>query len=126
MQIIDTTADLPAGKIFYRDAGDAGVLVVFLHAASGNSMLWEHQVPAFTAAGFRFIALDHRATARGSNSSALLDGLLAKLNLDRCHLLGTAAGGGRSMMLIPSMAVMTSSGGKFEKRRMKPDMVRPS
>ena len=97
MQITDTTAELPAGKVFYRDSGGAGVPVVFLHAASGNSMLWEHQIPAFTAAGLRFIALDHRATARGSNSSALIDGLLARLNVYRCHLLGTAAGGGAAL-----------------------------
>ena len=97
MQITDTTADLPAGKVFYRDACGAGVPVVFLHAASGNSMLWEHQIPAFTAAGFRFIAIDHRAAARGSNSSLLIDGILAKLEIDRCHLLGTAAGGGAAL-----------------------------
>ena len=96
-QITDTKAELPAGKVFYRDSGGAGVPVVFLHAASGNSMLWEQQIPAFTGAGFRFIALDHRAAARGSNSSALLDGLLAKLAIDRCHLLGTAAGGGAAL-----------------------------
>lgn len=97
MHVIDATADLPAGKVFYRDSGGAGVPVVFLHAASGNSMLWEHQIPAFTAAGFRVIAIDHKATARGSNSSALIDGVLTKLNIDRCHLLGTAAGGGAAL-----------------------------
>ena len=95
--ITDITLDLPAGKVFYRDSGGAGTPVVFLHAASGNSMLWEHQIPAFTAAGFRFLAIDHRATARGSNSSALIDGLIAKLNIERCHLLGTAAGGGAAL-----------------------------
>jgi len=97
VQVIDATADLPAGKVFYRDSGGAGVPVVFLHAASGNSMLWKFQIPAFTGAGYRFIALDHRATARGSNSSALLAGLLAKLHIERCHLLGTAAGGGAAL-----------------------------
>src|SRR6185436_17308592 len=54
-------------------------------------------IPAISDAGFRFIALDHRATARGSNSSALLDGLLAKLGIEHCHLLGTAAGGGAAL-----------------------------
>ena len=97
MTVIDATANLPAGRVFYRDSGGAGVPVMFLHAASGNSMLWEFQIPAFTAAGFRFVALDHRATARGSNSSALLDGLLARLGIERCHLLGTAAGGGAAL-----------------------------
>ncbi len=95
--VTDTTAELPAGRVFYRDSGGAGVPVVFLHAASGSSMLWEYQIPAFTAAGLRFIAIDHRATARGSNSSALIDGVLTKLNVDRCHLLGTAAGGGAAL-----------------------------
>ena len=97
MPVIDTTADLTAGRIFYRDSDSAGVPVVLLHAASGNSMLWEFQLPAFIAAGFRCVALDHRAAARGSNSSALLDGLLAKLGIERCHLLGTAAGGGAAL-----------------------------
>jgi pimeloyl-ACP methyl ester carboxylesterase len=96
-EVADVTIDLPAGKVFYRDSGGTGVPVVFLHAASGNSMLWEHQIPAFTAAGFRFIAIDHRATTRGSNSSALIDGLLSHLKIDRCHVLGTAAGGGATL-----------------------------
>jgi pimeloyl-ACP methyl ester carboxylesterase len=83
--------------VFYRDAGGVGAPVVFLHAASGNSMLWEHQIPAFTAAGFRFIAIDHRAAARDSNSSALIGQLLSHLGIERCHLLGTAAGGGAAL-----------------------------
>jgi pimeloyl-ACP methyl ester carboxylesterase len=95
--VTNATADLPAGRVFYRDSGGTGTPVVFLHAASGNSMLWKFQIPAFTGAGFRFVALDHRATARGSNSSALLADLLAKLGIDRCHLLGTAAGGGAAL-----------------------------
>ena len=80
MSITGVTADLPAGQIFYRDSGADGAPVVFLHAASGNSALWEHQMTAVIDAGFRFIALDHRAAARGSNSTALLDGLLSGEN----------------------------------------------
>ena len=53
--------------------------------------------PTRIEAGFRFIAIDHRAAARGSNSSLLIDGILAKLEIDRCHLLGTAAGGGAAL-----------------------------
>jgi len=97
VSITGVTADLPAGQVFYRDSGGDGAPVVFLHAASGNSALWEHQITAVIGAGFRFIALDHRAAARGSNSTALLEGLLAKLNVGRCHLLGTAAGGGAAL-----------------------------
>lgn len=94
LQITDTTADLPCGKVFYRDSGGAGVPVVFLHAASGNSMLWEFQITAFIAAGYRFIAIDHRAAPRGSNSTALIHELVHRLGIERLHLLGTAAGGG--------------------------------
>ena len=107
--VTDATAQLPAGEIFYRDSGGDGAPVVFLHAASGNSALWEHQIPAVVGAGFRFIALDHRATARGSNSTALLDGLLAKLNVGRCHLLGTAAGGGAALQFALAHPVKVKS-----------------
>jgi len=61
---------------------------VFLHAGSGNARMWEHQVRAFTAAGFRFLAYDRRA------EGSALDELEAfAARLDRFHLVGTAAGG---------------------------------
>ena len=97
MQVTDTTADLPSGQVFNRDSGGTGVPVVFLHAASGNSMLWEYQIPAFTQAGYRFIAIDHRAAPRGGNSSAVIHELLTTLGIERLHLLGTAAGGGAAL-----------------------------
>ncbi len=97
MQVADISVELEPGNVFYRDSGGSGPPVVFLHAASGNSALWEHQIPAITACGFRFIALDHLAAPRGSNSTALLDALLNKLGIARCHLLGTAAGGGAAL-----------------------------
>jgi pimeloyl-ACP methyl ester carboxylesterase len=97
VQVTDTTADLACGKVFYRDSGGAGVPVVFLHAASGNSMLWEYQIAAFIAAGYRFIAIDHRAAPRGSNSSAMIQDLVTSLGIERMHLLGTAAGGGAAL-----------------------------
>ena len=134
MAVEDITADLPAGRIFYRDSGGAGVPVVFLHAASGNSSLWEFQIPAITGAGFRFIALDHRATARGSNSSALLEGLLAKLGIERCHLIGSAAGGGAALQFalahpdkLSSLVVANSIGFVLDREYL--DMssrIRPS
>ena len=56
MKVVDAVADLSTRPVFYRDSGGDGVPVVFLHAASGTSMMWEHQIPAFLAAGYRFIA----------------------------------------------------------------------
>lgn len=67
-----------------------GVPVVFLHAGSGNSRMWEHQIPAFTAAGCRFIAYDRGA---GGAAADELEALAAELRLERFHLVGTAAGG---------------------------------
>jgi pimeloyl-ACP methyl ester carboxylesterase len=63
---------------------------VFLHAGSGSSRMWEHQIPDFTGAGYRFIAYDRRAEGSAVDD---LEALAQHLGLDRFHLVGTAAGG---------------------------------
>ena len=95
-------ADLPGVRIWYRDTGGNGVPVVFLHAATGSSRVWEYQIPAFTASGYRLIAYDRRGFGRtvidpagiqpGTGSDDLL-ALLDHLRVDRFHVVGTAAGG---------------------------------
>src|SRR5712691_6305627 len=95
-------AELPGARIFYQDSGGGGTPVVFLHAATGSSRVWEYQIPAFTAAGYRFIAFDRRGWGRtvvdpagpqpGTGADDLL-GLLDRLTIERVHLVGTAAGG---------------------------------
>lgn len=97
--ITDHTVQLPTGQVFYRDSGGDGIPVVFLHAGSGNSKLWEFQIPAFTAAGYRFIAIDYRGVSNvGSNNyPALIHELVLKLGLPKFHLVGTAAGGGTGL-----------------------------
>jgi len=67
-----------------------GTPVVFLHAGSGDSRMWEHQIPAFTAAGYRFIAYDRSGQAAAADE---LEALAAHLGIERFHLVGTAAGG---------------------------------
>jgi pimeloyl-ACP methyl ester carboxylesterase len=52
--------------------------------------MWENQVPAFTAVGYRFIAYDRRTEGSAVDD---LEALAAHLVLDRFHLVGTAAGG---------------------------------
>jgi len=94
-------ATVPGARIFYRDSGGSGVPVVLLHAATGSSRVWEYQIPAFTAAGYRVIAFDRRGwgrttidsaeSPRGTAAGDLL-GLLDQLGLNRVHLAGTAAG----------------------------------
>ena len=44
-------ADLPGVRLWYRDSGGAGVPVVFMHAATGSSRVWEYQIPAFDGGG---------------------------------------------------------------------------
>jgi len=99
-------ADLPGVRLSYIDTGGTGVPVVLMHAATGSSRVWEHQLSAFTAAGYRVIAYDRRGygettvTASASQSHAAaddLDHLMTSLRIDRFHLLGTAAGGIVSM-----------------------------
>jgi pimeloyl-ACP methyl ester carboxylesterase len=94
-------ADLPGVRLFYTDSGGNGVPVVFLHSNTGSSRNWEHQVPAFTAAGFRFIAVDRRGWGRsvaqpGAQPGTAADdlhALMKYLHIDRFDLVGTAGGG---------------------------------
>src|SRR5260370_39605924 len=60
----ETYAQLPGVRVWYTDSGGSGVPVVFLHAATGSSRVWEYQIPAFTAAGYRVIAYDRRGHRR--------------------------------------------------------------
>ena len=101
MAINEGHADLPGVRLWYRDSGGPGVPVVFLHAATGSSAVWEHQEQTFVAAGFRFIAYDRRGFGRttvapnggDATSADDLQALIEFLKIDRFHLVGTAAGG---------------------------------
>ena len=93
---------LPGVRLWYEDGGGSGAAVIFLHAATGSSRVWEHQVAAFTKAGYRFIAYDRRGYGRSAIDAAGpqpgtaaddLEGLVKGLGIDRFHLVGTAAGG---------------------------------
>ncbi len=119
-------AELGGVRLWYRDSGGTGVPVIFLHAASGNSEMWEHQLPPFIAAGYRFIAYDRRghgrsvameSAGRGSLAGDL-ELLVKHLNLDRFHLVGTAAGGGAAFdyalsfpQRLRSLVIANSLGG---------------
>jgi pimeloyl-ACP methyl ester carboxylesterase len=122
-------ANLPGVRIWYKDTGGSGVPVVFLHASTGSSRVWEHQIPAFTAAGFRVIAYDRRGWGRtvvetsGPQPGTAVDdliGLLDHLGIDRAHLVATAAGGSITwdfMLSYPKRvrsAVIASNTGRLE------------
>jgi len=97
----DAYTELPGVRLFHVDSGGSGVPVIFLHSATGSSRVWEHQVPEFTAAGYRVIAYDRRGFGRtvvdesGRETTAAddLEALRAHLGIERFHLVGTAAGG---------------------------------
>jgi pimeloyl-ACP methyl ester carboxylesterase len=123
----ETSAALPGVRIWYRDTGGTGVPVIFLHAATGSSRVWEYQLPAFAAAGYRVVAYDRRGFGRsaidpagvqpGTGADDLL-ALVTHFELDRFHLVGTAAGGGVALdfavsfpQRLQSLVVANSIGG---------------
>ncbi len=99
-QLPEKFADLPGVRICYLDSGGAGQPVVFMHAGTGSRRVWEHQIPAFTKAGYRFIAYDRRgygktvvdASVAPGTAADDLKALLDHLKLDRIHLVGTGGG----------------------------------
>jgi pimeloyl-ACP methyl ester carboxylesterase len=100
-QARQTYAELSGARLWYKDTGGSGVPIVVLHSNTGSSENWEHQIPAFTAAGFRLIAYDRRGWGRsvaqpGASPGTAADDLhdlMKFLAIDRFHLLGTAGGG---------------------------------
>jgi pimeloyl-ACP methyl ester carboxylesterase len=120
-------ATLPGARLWYSDTGGSGVPVVFMHAATGSSRVWEYQIPAFTQAGYRVIAFDRRGWGRtlidpaGPQPGAAADDLLAlmdHLGIARFHLVGTAAGAFASLdfalsfpQRLRSLVVANSIGG---------------
>jgi pimeloyl-ACP methyl ester carboxylesterase len=95
-------AALPDVNLTYRDSGGGGSAVVLLHAATGSADVWEHQFPAFVAAGHRVISYSRRGHAGSTRGEAHRPGtppddlraLLDLLGVARFHAVGVAAGGG--------------------------------
>lgn len=93
--------EVPGARLFYTDSGGKGEVVIFLHPGTGSMRIWEHQIPAITKAGFRFIAYDRRGYGRtlvdanGPVATAPddLEALVTKLGIGKFHLVGSAAGG---------------------------------
>jgi pimeloyl-ACP methyl ester carboxylesterase len=98
--------DLPGVHLWYTDTGGSGVPVVFMHAASGTSDSWVHQVPAFGERGYRCVAYDRRGWGRSQPDSTGeqpgrgsddLRALVDHLAMDKFHLVATAAGAAVAM-----------------------------
>jgi pimeloyl-ACP methyl ester carboxylesterase len=97
----ETFAELPGVRLWFKDSGGSGIPVVILHSNTGSSQNWEHQIPAFAAAGFRLIAFDRRGWGRSTGAPGAEPGtaaddlraLMKFLGVERFHLIGTAGGG---------------------------------
>ena len=94
--------DLPDASLWYEDTGNGSAVVIFLHAFTGNTEAWAHQVPAFAEAGYRCISYDRRGWGRSRDAAPEgrttypvddLHSLVEYLGLNRFHLVSTAGGG---------------------------------
>ncbi|WP_298163229.1 alpha/beta hydrolase [Brevundimonas sp.] len=102
-------ADVGEARLAYWDTGGTGQAVVLLHPATGSKDIWAYQRGVFASAGFRVIGYSRRGHAgsdRGPDESTVsaaddLKALADHLDLDRFHLLGSAAGG----FVVPDFAL---------------------
>ena len=53
-------AELPGVKLWFTDSGGSGVPIVLLHPNTGTVEIWQPQIAAFAAAGYRVIAFDRK------------------------------------------------------------------
>ncbi len=90
--------DLNDITLYVRDTG-SGVPVVLLHGWPDTGDLWQHQVPALSAAGYRVITPDLRGFGRSSKPTDLAAyaapvmvgdvlGVLDALDIQSAHLVG--------------------------------------
>ena len=96
-------AELRGVKLWFTDSGGSGVPIVLLHPNTGTVEIWQPQIAAFAAAGYRVIAFDRKGwgksladPASGPQPGSIagdLDALADHLKLEKFHLLGVAGGG---------------------------------
>ena len=89
-----TIASLPDRDLWYEDSGGDGAPLVFLHSASGGSVMWEHQRSPVRAAGYRFIAYDRVGWGRSTlhaNAASGFAGNLLDLQVNGTSVYSTIA-----------------------------------
>ena len=97
-----STTSSPSVSLYYEDHG-AGQPVVLIHGWPLSHRMWEGQIHALVAAGFRCIAYDRRGFGESERPAAGydydtfaadLDSLLSTLDLKNVILAGFSMGGG--------------------------------
>ncbi len=88
-------------RLFAWDTGGPGQAIVLLHPMTGSHAVWPYQQPIFAAAGYRVIGYSRRgffasdplpADGRADDADDLR-ALLDYFDIDRAHLVASAAGG---------------------------------
>lgn len=87
-------------RLWYWDTGGNGEPIVLLHPYTGSAASWAYQQPVFAQAGYRVIGYSRRGHYRSDTgpmdanvpASVDLADLVDRLDLDRFHLIGSAAG----------------------------------
>lgn len=91
-------------KLYYEyfAAAQSNETVFFIHGSTGNSSLWEQQVPVFVEAGFNVVVFDLRNAGKseaelGKASLGTIaddvESIRIALNLDDIYIVGQALGG---------------------------------
>ncbi len=97
-----TTSATPTTDLYYQDLGD-GPPVVLIHGWPLSHRMWESQVAALTAAGYRCVAYDRRGFGESERSTggydydtfaSDLNDLMVHLDLRGVTLVGFSMGGG--------------------------------
>ena len=96
----EALAQLPSGKVFYRDTGGDGPVIVLMHPATGSALIWDYQIPTFAAAGYRVIAWSRRGyfgsdpvdKANPGSSTSDLGALMDALDIRTFSVVASAAG----------------------------------
>lgn len=101
--------DVDGVRLWYRDSGGDGIPVVLLHPYTGSALIWGYQQPALVDAGYRVIAYSRRGHY-GSDTGPVdsldpsaddLHAVVNHLELEKFHLVGSAAGG----FIVPDYAI---------------------
>ena len=88
-------------KIHYLEAGAGDRTLVFVPGWMTPAEVWKEQIPYFSSRGFRVIAVDPRSQGETTRTelgntyqqhAADLHAFLQSLKIERCYLVGWAAG----------------------------------
>lgn len=93
----------PSAEIYYEDSGGSGQPIVLIHGWPLSGRMWEAQINALTAAGFRCVSYDRRGFGASGKPAGGYDydtmtsdlrDLIEHLDLRNVVLAGFSMGGG--------------------------------